>query len=326
MSKPTVLVGFKPSDEMRRGIEAVLPAVADLAYLPQLAPDARATAIASARAMLTWSPGKELTDGERRAATQLGFIQTMSAGVDHIRPEHLPAGALLAHNGGAFATVMAEHVLALALSAARSIADRHAKLARGVFDQSLMRTLLGGTALIVGYGGIGREVARLCRAFGMTIHAVNRSGRIDDGVAQAGRPVDLPTMLPKADLVVLTLSLNASTTGLIDGRLLAAMKETAILVNVARGEVIDEDALYGHLTSHPGFTACLDVWWQEPQRQGSFGLRHPFFDLPNLIGSPHNSGMVPGAWDRSARQAAENVRRYLSGAAPERLVGQQDYL
>lgn len=325
MSKPTVVVGFKPNPEMQQGIDAVLPAIADVVHLHGLDAETRAAALAAARAMLTWNPGKELSDAER-AASRIGFIQTMSAGIDHIRPAHVPTGALLAHNGGAFATVMAEHVLALALAAARSIGDRHAKLARGVFDQSLMRTLLDGTALIVGYGGIGREVARLCRAFGMTVHAINRSGQADGGIARAGTPGDLLAMLPAADLVVLTLSLNAGTEELVDATVLGAMKKTAILVNVARGEVIDEDALYAHLKAYPEFTACLDVWWQEPLRQGSFAVKHPFFDLPNLLGSPHNSGMVPGAWTRSTRLAAENIRRYLETGKPERVARPEDFL
>ena len=325
MSKPKVLVGFKPNDEMRGAIDGVLLPVADVVYLSDVATADRAAALSGARILLTWNLSKELSDDERRTGN-LAFIQTMSAGIDHIKADAVPAGALLAHNGGAFATVMAEHVLAMALAAARALTDRHGKLAQGIFDQSLMRTLLGGTALIVGYGGIGKEVARLCRAFGMTIHAINRSGRVDEGVARAGKPSDLPAMLPAADLVVLTLSLNAETEKLFDAPMLGAMKDAAILVNVARGEVIDEDALYAHLKANPGFTACLDVWWQEPARQGSFGVRHPFFELPNLIGSPHNSGMVPGAFARSTRAAAENIRRYLETGRAERLAQPGDFL
>lgn len=325
MSKPKVLVGFKPSDEFRTAINGTLQPVAEVVYLTDLTATDRAAAIAGARALLTWDPAKELSDDERQASG-VGLVQTMTAGIDHIRRGTIPAGALLAHNGGAFATVMAEHVLAMALAAARSLFDRHTKLARGEFDQGLNRSLLGGTALIVGYGGIGKEVARLCRAFGMTIHAINRSGRMDDGVAMAGTPSDLMAMLPAADLVVLTFSLNAETEKLFDAQVLGAMKDTAILVNVARGEVIDEDALYFHLKAHPRFTACLDVWWMEPARQGVFSLKHPFFELPNLLGSPHNSGMVPGAFARSTRIAAENIRRYLEGGWPERLAQPQDFL
>ena len=325
MSKPKVLVGFKPSDEFRTAINDTLQPVAEVVYLTDLSADGRKTAIAGSRALLTWNPAKELSDDELQASG-IGLIQTMTAGIDHIRPGTIPAGALLAHNGGAFATVMAEHVLAMALAAARSLFDRHTKLARGEFDQSLIRSLLGGTALIVGYGGIGKEVARLCRAFGMTVHAINRSGQVGEGVARAGKPSDLVAMLPQADLVVLTFSLNAETDRLFDARVLGAMKETAILVNVARGEVIDEDALYAHLKAHPRFTACLDVWWMEPARQGSFSLKHPFFELPNLLGSPHNSGMVPGAFARSTRIAAENISRYLENGAPERLAQPADFL
>jgi glycerate dehydrogenase len=103
------------------------------------------------------------------------------------------------------------------------------------------------------------------------------------------------------------------------------MKSTAILVNVARGAIIDEGALYDHLRTNPQFCAGIDAWWQEPFGDGSFATNHPFFELPNVIGSPHNSALVPGTLYRAARQAAANARRFLLGEPVAGVARREDY-
>jgi len=90
------------------------------------------------------------------------------------------------------------------------------------------------------------------------------------------------------------------------------MKADAVLVNVARGAIVKERDLYEHLRSHPEFTACIDAWWFEPFKFGKFQINYPFFELPNLIGSPHNSVLVNGIMTDGARRAAQNVLRYLN--------------
>src|SRR5207247_10692489 len=114
------------------------------------------------------------------------------------------------------------------------------------------------------------------------------------------------------------------TRGPIGARELGLMKPDAILVNVARGAIVDEGALYEHLRTSPEFRAGLDVWWHEPA-DGGFRTDHPFFELPNFLGSPHNSAIVPGVLETAARRAAENVGRYLRGEPFTGLMRREDY-
>ena len=137
---------------------------------------------------------------------------------------------------------------------------------------------------------------------------------------------DLDALLGATDILVISLPLTRTTDGLIGRRELSLMKPDAILVNVARGPIIDEDALYEHLEHNPSFSAGIDAWWQEPRGERAFATRRPFLNLPNVIGSPHNSGMVAGSLTEAAARAADNVARHLRGEPIRNLVNLSDYV
>jgi phosphoglycerate dehydrogenase-like enzyme len=217
---------------------------------------------------------------------------------------------------------MSEHIVALALAAAKRLFIEHAKLKHGEFNQgSANRMLRGGVCGILGFGNVGVATARLMRAFGMKIHAINRRGASDEPTDWIATADLLDEMLRVADVLVISAALTTATEGLIGARELDLMKENAILINVARGEIIDEGALYAHLVAHPHFFAGIDAWWVEPVRHGRFAMGHPFLDLPNVIGSPHNSA-GGGAWrDEYLRRAVQNCRRAILGETPWNLIG-----
>ncbi len=322
----SVVVTFEPGKRGRAEIPLHLPAGTALVYLVDLDPAARAAALSAATAILARDTGKDLSPEEAALTGNARLIQFMTAGIDYVPLSQLPAHVPIASNGGAYADAMAEHALAMTLAAAKRLLVEHNALIAGQFNQFVRnRSLAGKTCAILGFGGIGAATARLMRAIGMQVHAINRRGKTDgqtpEPVDWIGGPDDLPALLAAADVLIVAAPLTRRTLGMIGATELARMKPDAILVNLARGELIQEAALFAHLQTHPAFYACLDAWWVEPVRHGAFRVDHPFLSLPNVIGSPHNSASVPGNVEAALRHALANIRRVLAGDAPQNLTG-----
>jgi glycerate dehydrogenase len=328
IGKPRVVVTFSPPPPIGDALAETLDGVAELACLPNLEDGERAQALSSADAVLAWSVDGELRDPDELPLLEsAGLLQLLSAGVDHVPFDRLDPKLPVASNAGAYAPAMAEHVLALALALAKRLPQNHAGMAGGEFNQeSPNRAVRGSVVGVLGFGGIGQASAELFRSLGARIHAINRSGAAAQPVDWIGTLGELDDLLATADFLLITIPLTRATRGLIGGRELSLMKPDAILVNVARAAILDEDALYERLHANPSFSAGIDVWWHEPRHDGSFATRRPFFELPNLLGSPHNSALTIDALAEAARQAAENIARHLRGGPVRHLVDRSDYL
>jgi phosphoglycerate dehydrogenase-like enzyme len=321
---PILTIAFDASEVQRREIEQTLGDAGSVVYLSDLAAEQRRDALLSATAIFA-NTTAQLPEDIGPQLRNCRLLQFHSAGLDYIPLKHLPASLPVASNSGNFAEPMAEHALAMALAAAKRRFIEHEKLKTGEFNQFVRnKTLAGGVCGILGFGGIGIATARLMRAVGMRVHALKRTGETDEPVDWIGTPDQLDELLTASDVLVISLPLTQRTEGLLNAAKLALMKQDAILINLARGEIIDEAALYDHLRSNPNFTACLDAWWVEPVRHGRFETSYPFLDLPNVIGSPHNSASVAAYRHHGIRRAVENCARALRGEQPRNLIGQEE--
>lgn len=204
-------------------------------------------------------------------------------------------------------------MLAFSKGLPRLQADQHAHH----WDHYPVAELRGATLLVLGLGSVGSEVARLAKAFGMRTLAVNRGGTSDSPhVDEVYPPQSLHELLPRADALVVTLPLTDETAGMLDARAFELMKPEAILVNVGRGGVIDEQALVQALREKRLAGAALDVFATEPPAATS-----PLWELPNVLLSPHTTALSLRENERIVELFAANLRRYLAG---EELVGRVD--
>ena len=322
-----VVVTYPVDEEYARINTDALKGEATVRFLREVPEPERPAVLAGADALIVWNLSRELQEGALEQAKALRFIQLLSAGADSVDFRSVPETVPLAGNVGAYAKPMAEHVMAMTLALARRLPQRHAALARGEFNQAEPGlTLDGAVCAILGFGGIGRATARLMRPFGARIHAINASGRTTEDVDYIGTLANLDQVLTAADVLLVSAPLTNATRNLIGARELALMKPTAILVNVARGAIINEQALYEHLAAHPDFCAGIDAWWHEPRGGKPFTTSYPFLDLPNVLGSPHNSGVVAGVLPAAAAMAAANVKRHLRGEPVTGVMRRDDYL
>jgi len=265
------------------------------------------------------------------AARRLTLVQVPGAGLERIDRAALPPRTRLANAYG-HEVGIAEYVLGAMLVLTRDFVRLDAALRRGVWQsQWAVGTvppppwpeLAGRTLGIVGYGRIGQALARRALAFDMDICAIRRdvARSVPDRLTLLGGLEILDEVLRRADYLVITLPASAATRGVIGTAQLAAMKPTAVLVNVARAEIVDEQALYHALATRTIAAAALDVWYRYPADAAPTSpARLPFHELSNVLMTPHVSGWTEGMMRARVRLIADNVRRIAGGEAPVNLI------
>jgi phosphoglycerate dehydrogenase-like enzyme len=283
-----------------------------VAQLPGPRYDGIEREIADADACIAWSIRPE----QFAHAQRLRWVHSPAAAVHQLMfPEMVASDVVVTNARDVHGPVVAEHAIAVLLALAKKLpsAMRYQR-ARTWGQQALWSEdpticeVNGANILLIGLGSIGREFAKRARALGAYVTAVRehpeRGPETADAVAGM---VELSQLLPDADFVVLCAPLTPSTRGLIDHERLALMKDSAYLINVSRGPLIDDEALVEALGADEIAGAALDVFPEEPLRASS-----PYWDLPNVLITPHTAAVTPKLWERHYQQISENLKRFLA--------------
>ena len=261
--------------------------------------------------------GFSLRTGQLKAARQLKWIHATAAGVAQLMyPELRNSGVVVTNAGGIFSVPMAEHTMGLLLALARNFPDsvRHQEGnhwgQQDIWDRPQQLTELNGKLLlIVGFGSIGKELARRAKAFDMIVWGVTRSGKSDSKLAdQIVQASELQQVLPHADYIVIAAPETPETKHLISAAEIAHMKPGARLINVARGSLLDEPALVRALEEGKLGGAAIDVASQEPLPDDS-----PLWKAPNLFITPHTSAVSNRLWDRQTELLLQLLERWFDG-------------
>jgi phosphoglycerate dehydrogenase-like enzyme len=252
-----------------------------------------------------------------RAAPRLRWIHSPAAGIGGmLSPELVESAVVLTNSSGLSAETMAEHVIAVTLALFRRLPVAFARQRDHRWAQDELseppgnRTISGARVLVIGLGAIGGAVATRMARLGARVGAVRRraAAPAPEGVREVVPPERLHDLLPSADIVVITAPQTAHTRGMIGAAELRLMRRHAILINVSRGQLVDEGALVAALGAGTIGGAALDVFEHEPLDAGS-----PLWDMTNVVITPHTSGFRPDHWDAAVALFADNLRRFELG-------------
>jgi phosphoglycerate dehydrogenase-like enzyme len=269
-----------------------------------------AEAVRGARALLLWDFFSTAVRDVWAQAGGLEWIHVTAAGVDTLLFDELRDSDVVVTNArGVFDRPIAEYVLGAVLAHAKDSHTSFTLQQRREWAHRETRSIAGARALVVGTGGIGREIARLLRSAGMQVRGVGRVGGADDpDFGKVTASADLAADVGWCDHLILAAPLTDSTRGLVNATVLRAMKSDAHLVNVARGPLVDESALLLALRDNAIGGATLDVFDTEPLPPD-----HPMWDAANVTITAHMSGDVVGWRETLADQFTDNVARWLAG-------------
>ncbi|WMT50483.1 MAG: 2-hydroxyacid dehydrogenase [Ferroplasma sp.] len=242
------------------------------------------------------------------------FMQSVSAGVNHVNFKDIPENVTVCSNADAWSIPVAEHAFALLLSKYKNICKSNSLIRNGQYERELSESLYGKTLGIMGYGGIGREMARIASVFGMKSVGFGRTEPSDNNLDIF--TTDKLYIPENADIMAITLPLNRYTNGFIDYELLKKFRGNIIL-NVGRAEVVRRDDMLDYLSKNPDKWFLTDVWWGEPKIEGK---------IPdNVIVTPHVAGLSKDYMTVPLKKAFQNVSAYLNGK-PKNVVNRKDYI
>ncbi|MFW9850776.1 MAG: 2-hydroxyacid dehydrogenase [Candidatus Thorarchaeota archaeon] len=267
-----------------------------------------------------------------RGAKSLKMIQAFGAGIDKIdREAVLERGDIIVCNDHTNAEEVAEYAIMLLLATAKRILHSDSNIRQGDWKYAWGGPLpniqiRGKTCLIIGLGNIGLEIAKRMKGFNVQLYAATRSGEVKfPGIVDRVICVeDIPEVLPEVDFVILSLPLTEKSQNLVDSKFLKAMKSTSLLINISRGQIVDEEALFHALKENEIGGAGIDVWWDYPAQWGGSGKmpseKYPFHELDNVVLSPHRAAYSAEIMRGQMIFVGENILRFIRGEKIENQV------
>lgn len=312
-----VITVLCPDDGLRpRGMN-VLTGRAEIRYTNT---EELAASLQGAEVLFLWDFFSDAVEEAWHSAAELRWIHVAAAGVDKMLFDELTeSGVVVTNAQGVFDRPIAEFVLGAVIAEAKQFRLSQQLQAEGVWRHRETRRVEGSAAMVIGTGAIGREAARLLKALDVEVRGVGRTAREgDEDFGQVVASSDLAQHVEWADYLINAAPLTPQTTGLIDKQVLEAMKPGSTLINIGRGETVDEPALVHALQNGPLASAWLDVFAVEPLPEES-----RLWELPNVSISPHMSGDVEGWRDALADQFVANAQRWLENRELSNVVDKE---
>lgn len=321
----TITIAPKLKKLFLRKAESTFPDC-QVVWLEDLDEKERLDAISHTDLLLAAKITDELTAGEKQLLDRPKMVQTILTGADHHDFHVLPKGIPLYCNVGGWAHGIAESALGMIICNNRCLREQTEELSRGIFNAAghNQKLLCEQTALILGFGGIGKAIAKILRPFGGKIHAIGRTPPVSDLLDGGFAMKDLKEIIPEADILILSLPKTKETEGIIDKEILSLMKEDAQIIDVARAALINYEDILTHIRTHPLFHLSMDVWWQEFDNYPKEG--YEILKYPNVTGSAHNAEKTSFALNEAVTNAFGNMRNFIDGKPVKGKVRISEYL
>lgn len=307
-----------------KDIRTLFPDAA-LFWLEELDEEKRKKALEKADVVLSRNIVGDIRKEEIPLLAKPAMVQTTRTGVDHLDFKKLPKDIHLYCNSGGWARGIAESACGMIIALNRCLREQLQDLQQGKFHilGYHQKLLSEQTVLIAGFGGIGQALAEVLSPFHCRLTAISRHLPKSPLLDKAYTMDQLEEAVKEADVLVLALPFTKETEGLISRHILSLMKEDSLLVDVARAQLIDREALLDKVKNNPRFHVAMDVWWEENEAYPKDG--DPLLAYPNVIGSAHNAEMSSTAHREALMNALHNIRAFLDGKPVKGKVNRMEY-
>lgn len=321
-----VLSMVRATDDDNQQTRKILDSSAELIIYRDLSDEEKEMALETADIII----GGRLTDEQIAKATNLKMHQTFGTGVDRHNLGLIKEKNFLFCNNHSHSIIIAEYAFSMLNSASKELYSNDKLLREGNWDYSKFPsvTLFNKTLLFLGYGKIAQHVKKMCAPFNMKFIAVKRTPDLEDSEVEIFLTKDKLEAIKKADFIINSLPKTTNTIDFIDEEEFSVMKTSAIIINVGRGNTINDKAMYAALKENKIKGAAIDVWYNYPKGRDPlerdpepvFPSEYPFQELNNIIMTAHRAWSTDYPWSEFSQTLIQNVNKFIKGEKPDNIV------